>query len=158
MDAIVEEFSFEKCDAYNFHQKSNRWRFHWWTEKLHPWMKVPSFDVIHGWRNVIHGWRDAIHGWRNVIRGCHPWMERCHPWMEKCHPWMKVSSVDVIHGCHSWMEECHPWMRVSSMDGETSSIYDIYGWKWQMADIDGAKMSAVNRVNAVRVMRTVCIP
>ena len=57
-------------------------------EKPHPWMKVPSLDVIHGWRNDIHG---------------------CYPWMEKCHPLMKVSrmtlpSMDVIHGWHSQME------------------------------------------------------
>ena len=28
---------------------------HSWMEETHPWMKVSSVDVIHGWRNLIHG-------------------------------------------------------------------------------------------------------
>ena len=60
-------FPIGKYDACNFHQRSDGWRFHPLMEKPHPWMKVPSLDVIHGWRNVIHGWK--------IIRGCHPWME-----------------------------------------------------------------------------------
>ena len=48
-------------------------------EKPYPLMKVPSLDVIHGWRSVI--------------RGCHPWMEKYHPWMEKCH-----KTTDDGHG------------------------------------------------------------
>ena len=35
-------------------------QFHIWMKKSHPWMKVSSVDIIHGWRNLINGWHPQI--------------------------------------------------------------------------------------------------
>ena len=52
---------------------------------------------------------------------------------------MIMSSFYVIHGwrnlIHGW--KCPLWM--SSMDGATSSVDDIHGWRWQMVEMDGPK-------------------
>ena len=50
---------------------------HPWMEEPHPWMKVSSVDVIHGWRNLIHEWK-------------------CHPLMSSMDG--EPSSLDDIHG------------------------------------------------------------
>ena len=44
-----------------------------WMEEPHPFMKVSSVNVIHGWRNPIHGWYprmripDDGHGWSQSL-------------------------------------------------------------------------------------------
>ena len=62
-------------------------------------VKVPSLDVIHGWRNLIHGWRSVICGLSSMdvemssmddssIHGYYPWMtstdgdDRWRTWTE----------------------------------------------------------------------------
>ena len=112
---------------------------------LHPSMS--SIDEVFPFMNDIHGWH------------FHPWIRFAHPWIKLyairiCSSYAKfwgnlakivhlceqnVMNNNAIHGwanlIHGW--KCHQWM--SSMDVKTSCMDDIYRWRWQMTDMDGAK-------------------
>ena len=90
-------------------------------------MKVPSVDVIHGWRSIIHGWRNSMHGW-------------------KCHLLMSSMDDSSICGCYPWMtsadgyEEWRTWTEhIPEFENffffANSSVWFIYFWYLLVAHI-----------------------
>ena len=95
-------------------------------------MKVPSLDVIHGWRNTIHGWLS------------HPWMpsmdedDGWRTWTQPSSIWFLVKIVCITlfkwEFLSNYCNSSEKLIVESSMAyvlgaGEMSSVDVIHGWR-----------------------------